>query len=104
MLFQGVLALAVDVADAGADLIVGQGLNVFEQEVQEASLALQEGEQPYRLARRLDRSRWRRIEDVPHLAGEFRIAQHAQAAANGQHDASEVSTRAKEHQEQPRGA
>src|SRR5205814_8651589 len=39
-------ALAVDVADGGPDLGVGQRLDVFEQEVHEPALALEQGQQP----------------------------------------------------------
>ena len=71
MLLDRRLRLGLDVADRRPDLVVGIGSEVLHQEVEQAGLALEQSEQPHRLARRLRR---RGVEEVLEFPRELRVA------------------------------
>ena len=103
MFLESVLALAVNVAHGGTDLRIGVGLDLFQQEVEQPALSLQECQQPQWGARGFGRNgffRRRRSQQGLDLLGERRIAQRPAHRPKGQADPAEVAAATEEQHQQ----
>jgi hypothetical protein len=95
--------LAMQLADAGADLLIRSRRHVFQQKIEQAALALQQGQQTQRLRRQtrgFRRLRRRRFEQRPDALGRRRIAKNTRERLAGEAELGEAALAHKQDDQQ----